>query len=170
MKNYKISEKDEFIRLLEDLEKSIRIDSEKFQNDPNARDMILRYNALAQSANTYNFSEEERTKVQNLWDSLKNHIKKQNIVAKNERHMNGQELLLNTLREATKNWDKYSTEEKQKQITKINQLQMNRGLIRGMNEQEKEEFEILWNTLKENATIETISPEEYSDITEQILR
>lgn len=165
--NYEISEKEEFIRLLEDIEKMTSIDIEKFQNDLNTRNMILKYNSLAQIANTFNFTEEERTKVQSLWNSLKSKIDNYNFKLETEKQMSSQELLLTSLKDAIRNWNKYSISEKKQQINKINELQMNRRVIHNMTDQQLEEYEKLMDNFRENATIESITQEEYNTILNQ---
>lgn len=157
--SYNIGDKEEFIRILEDIEKRKKTDSNFFQTEEGKK-LILNYNSLLPFVSTFHFTKEEREEVERLWNSINQKTNKK----PQERE---QSILLKTLEAIVNNWEQYSIEEKQKAITKVNEFHLKPDLLQNMTPEEKEKYNQLWRLVKEKAQVKSVTQEELATIQDE---
>lgn len=156
-----MSEKDELISLLRNIEKMMRVDPEGFINSKDYGEKITRFNSLAPLISTFKLTEEESEEIKNLWDSLKSHIEKQNKKAKAIANELPKTTLTRTLREIKEKWNNATPTEKRRMINTVATLESRKSVIESMTPAEKEEYYKLMGEIRSNAIVEELSLEEF---------
>lgn len=164
MLNHDMSEKDEFLVLLRNMEKMMRVNPTMLINSPDYAEKVQRFNSLSSLVSTFNLSEEESKEVQELWNSLKIHIGKRAKKVEEKAKLSPQELLLQTLREILSKWQTASILDKKEMINEATRLQLDRIVISNMTPEQLEEYNSLMESIKGLGTVETVSAEQYSEL------
>ena len=169
MTNYKMSEKDEFLSLIQDLEKMMKVNPTGLLNDSDIEEKIQRFNFLSKLIPSFNLSEKESEEVGDLWNSLVSHIRKRAEKLEAQAQLTPQEQLLQTLKIIINKWKVASTSEKKELISDVSILQTNQT-INKMTPEQVQEYNELMTKIREMSSIEKISLEEYSEIESSELR
>lgn len=164
MLNYDMSEKDEFMMLLRNMEKMMRVNPTMLLNSPDYAEKVQRFNSLVKLVPSFNLSKEESDEVQTLWTSLKSHIEKRAKKVEEKSQLSSQELLIQTLKDIIQKWGESSRDEKKAFIDEANRLQLDPSVIAKMTPEQVQEYNELMATLKGLASVEQISLEEYSEL------
>lgn len=163
MLNYDISEKDEFLVLIRNMEKMMRVNPSMLLNSPDYAEKVQRFNSLVQLIPSFKLSKEESEEVQQLWESLKSHISKRAKIVEERAKLTSQELLLQTLKDIIQKWGVSSRDEKKEMINDVNRLQLDQVVIAKMTPEQVQEYNKLMNTIRGLFNVEQISIEEYSE-------
>lgn len=164
MTKYNMSEKDEFLILLRNMEKMMRVNPSMLLRSPDYAEKIQRFNSLVSLVPSFHLSAEESKEVQSLWNSLTNSIQKRAKKVATNAQFTPQERLLRTLETIIRNWKSASRDEKKEFISAFHRLQLDPGVISRMTSVQLQEYRELMTTIRGLATVEQISDEDYSRI------
>lgn len=154
-----MSEKDEFLILLRNIEKKMRVNPVMLLNSPDYAETVERFNSLVPLVSSFHLSSEESKEVQALWSSLKKHIGKRATKVEEMAQLSPQERLFRTLKSIITKWKIASRDEKKEFISEAQRLQADPSVMSKMTPIQLREYRELMETIREMAIIEQISPE-----------
>ncbi len=163
MKKFLKSEKEELLSLANYIDRYITTDPDRFLNSPDCKDILLRFNTLAQTVPvTVRLTREEASELERTWNHLKSQIVKRAKSKKQKPRVSPQDQLINALRRIKVDWDSYSSEEKKELIGRVEVLQRNPNVIKGMSPDQLVEYKRLMDAIRKRAIITEMSREEFS--------
>jgi len=160
MAKYDMSEKDEFLILLRNIEKMMRVSPSMLLDSPDYAEKIQRFNSLVSLVPSFRLSEGESKEVQRLWKSLKHSIEQRAKKVAADAQLTPQERLLQILKNIIRRWGTASRDEKKEFIKEAHRLQLDQSVMAKMSTEQIREYRELIETIRGMATIEQISLEE----------
>lgn len=164
MLNQNMSEKDEFLILIRNMEKMMRVNPTMLLNSPDYAEKVQRFNSLVQLVPSFHLSEEESREVQTLWNSLSTHIAKRAEKVEAKAQLTPQEQLIQALKDVINKWGTASPYDKKELIGEVHRLQLDQTVMARMTPEQVQEYNELMTTIRGFSSVEQVSSEEYSEL------
>ena len=164
MLNQNMSEKDEFLILIRNMEKMMRVNPTMLLNSPDYAEKVQRFNSLVRLVPSFHLSEEESREVQSLWNSLTIHIAKRAEKVESKAQLTSQEQLIQALKDIINKWETASPYDKKELISEVNRLQLDQSIMAKMTPEQVQEYNGLMTTIRGFSSVEQVSSEEYNEL------